>query len=232
MAFIGARAVVILLLLGFVLFGPNGHTASPEQTRDIESAVASERASLQILRDSTPPDFDPVAADDRRWLNLTGFRQQDALAWHLLPHVKEKVKAQVLDVLGPDGVDLVDRRTDKILPLYRNVSSSLKGGWSRVPLGEESRFPPINLSIVAPDITYYSSKWGRNVTGSVGKLLVKLDEQENTDDGGKDEAQVSRVSAIMTFGDETAISAEEQVMLHGIHFKSYGGLVLTTTSEK
>jgi len=231
MAFIGARAIVVLLLLGFVLFWPNGHAASPEQTREIDAAVASERTFLQILRDSAPADFDPVPNEDGRWLNLTGFRQQDALAWYLLPEVKDKVRAQILHVLGQDGIDLVDRRTDTMLPLYRNISSSLKGGWSRLPLGVESRLPSINLSVVAPDVTYYSSQWGRNVTGSMGKLLLRLDEQENMDDGGV-EARVSRVSATMTLDDVTAFSTEEQVRLHGVHFRSYGGLILTTTSEK
>lgn len=230
MASVNPRVVVVLVLLGFILFYPNGPANSPEQTRQIKAVVESERVSLQVLRDSNLTNFDHTAVDAHHWLDLAGFREPDAYAWDLLETAKQATRAQIMDAIGLEDLDSIPGTAEGKAVQYHNITGNLKGEWSRTPLPEGYALPQVNLSVVAPNVTYYSSSWERNVTANTGKVSFRIEEREQEEDNDVvGQEDVHEISATMMIQDS---GREWQARLHGVHFASYGGLLLTTTSEK
>lgn len=226
MANLNLRIVIAIIIICFILFYPNGQ---PDFTNDgsaIADIFANERESLLSLNQFGPSDFIPQEA---KWLNLTGLRQEDGYAWQLLAHVKKAARSDVERLGGSKGLDILDGVSEDVLPLYQNVTSWLKGEWVPLALPEGFQAPLINLSSIAPKTTYNIGEWERNITGNGGKLQLRLEEEENKE---HIEGTLSYISAFLTIQDERSSGDGWDAILHGIHHRASGNMMLTTTSEK
>lgn len=120
---------------------------------------------------------------------------------------------------------------DGMLPIYQNVTGIIRGEWVRSPVAAGVRSPSVNLSTVVPDLVYSTHEFNRNITGASGKLRLKLDEKRSQlfDSGN---GSVREISAQVTIEDGSSGGDGWQIAMHGVHFPDFGGIVLSTTSEK
>ena len=250
------RLALVIFLLLFLFFSPDSHSPSLSQKRELDNSILEERHSLNVLNSSQYGDLD---ASNDRWLNITGMRRGDGYAWEFLPKVQEKAKEQlrnILDPLGSSGIfknvsttsedsgpedgtgkskDWNGLSTMKPFndpqPMYQNVTSIVRGKWSRSNIGESFVLPSLNLSTIAPRVYYTSNKYNRNITGQAGDLQIQLYEQDSGD-SLPDPATARNLKAQMTVRDETSTGDGWELTLFGVHYPQQGGIVLSTTSEK
>jgi transmembrane E3 ubiquitin-protein ligase len=243
------RIVLLVFLLLFFFLSPDSQQPSPSQRVELDSIIAEERHALEVLRSSRFGDLD---VSQGKWLNITGFRDGDGLAWDALSAVKERAWEQLKYVLGEKGIRNVNgpdesaiaegigdggSTGDRIqvneiqIPLYRNVTGIVHGLWTRSRLSQGLHPPQINLTTLAPRAGFTTQDYDRNVTGSSGKLQLRLDEKTGEELIFSD-GLVREISGTMTLRDESSPGDGWEIGLHGVHFQSFGGIVLTTTSEK
>ena len=251
MAFDGPRASLLLLLIFFFFLSPDTRGPSLARLYELESRVAQERAALQVLNAS---DYNAFDISHTRWFNLTGLRQQDGFAWSILSEVQDRARQQfdyAMSTLpytannsmpgSKDGhgrvgdaqenvVDSIDPFKEQQLPMYNNITSVLRGKWVHSVIAGHA--PEINLTTLAPNISYATSKFARNITGFEGDIRLKLIEQTTDEEDDITSERVRRVKAEMVIKDDTSSGDGWDTTLFGVHFPRQGGLVLTTTSEK
>lgn len=249
------RLVLVVFLLLFLFLSPDSHAPSLQQQRELDYSLLEERRSLDVLNASSYGGFDAL---NNRWLNITGLRQKDGYAWDTLPKVQAKVKEQLeitlATIKSPEGFknvsgdaklgsgDTTDWNNAWLSlstmspfkdppPIYQNVTSILHGAWARSAVEKEVLRPALNLSNLAPNVYYASTKYNRNITGQTGDLRIQLHEQDH---GGPlpDPGMARNIKGQMTIEDETSSGDGWELTLFGVHFPQQGGIVLSTTSEK
>lgn len=249
------RTALLVFLLLFLFLSPDTQPPTPSQQREIDHIIADEHHALEVLSTSHYGDLD---AANGKWLNVSGLREEDGYSWGALPRVQDRAKEQLWRVLGDDGFwkldggkdDRVKKKLeeegqpptsmnrswtgeiwDDMLPVYQNVTCIIRGEWVRSTAFADMRAPEINLTTLLPNLAYVTQEYNRNITGSGGKLQFKLDEKRSeklsTDNGA-----VRQISAQVTIKDETSSGDGWEIMMHGIHYPDFGGIVLSTTSEK
>jgi len=233
MAYLNPRIIVAgVIIIAFILFYPSSRSSSIDVLPHAEDIVAYERAALRTLKVSGPQDFVPLHISDEKWLNLTGLRKEDGYAWTLLQTAKDAARLDVGRLTGRRGMELLDNVSNDSLPLYQNVTGWVRGQWLPRHQLEDFHPPLINLSLVAPNVTY-SDTWERNITGAGGKVQLKLKEKnEDDDNGGYVKSSMTYVSARLTVQDDRSHGDGWEMVLYGVHHKASGHCVLTTTSEK
>ena len=120
---------------------------------------------------------------------------------------------------------------DNPLPLYRNVTGIVHGHWTRTELSSPYPGPQVNITSLNHDDLYISEVFDRNITGSEGKVQIRLNEKKGTiltTEGGT----VREIAAQLSISDDTSFGDGWQIALYGVHFPEFGGMVLTTTSDK
>ena len=211
-----------------------------------------ERLALSILNASSYGGLD---AQSNRWLNITGMRQGDGYIWDFLPKVKERAKEQ-LDIILDDGrshrsfrnvstntnaPNLEDGAARHALstlqpfkdppPIYQNVTGIVSGRWTRSVLEDGNLRPALNLSSIAPTVSYTTTKFSRNITGQSGDLRVQLYEHEDSI-SLPDPHLARNIKAQLIIKDETSFGDGWEMTLFGVHYPQQGGIVLSTSSEK
>jgi hypothetical protein len=157
-----------------------------------------------------------------RWINLTGFREEDGHAWGKLEWAERSFEGLQREV----GKGVV----------FANVTGILKGRWVRD--GKLRTGQNLNLTELAPEVNWASREWSRNITGSEGKTILRIEDNyvEVDMDGlpvkGVDLEAAREVSATLTLQDESSWGDGWDMRLHGVHWPKNGKLVMTTTSEK
>jgi transmembrane E3 ubiquitin-protein ligase len=83
-----------------------------------------------------------------------------------------------------------------------------------------------------PNTPFPIIEYDRNVTGSGGPVRLHLQErggQARMDENGT----ISEITGKLVIGDKDSLGGNWwEFMLHGVHHLKYGGIVLTTTSER
>ena len=251
MAYNGPRALLFLILIFFFLLSPDTRSPTVSRMRDLDEHISVERAALHALNSSDYNAFDPGS---HRWLNITGFRRDDGLAWNILPVVKERSWEQTKEALflapfssfnnsgvsqDEEGIYNAsrDNMADSVnpfkedLPMYSNVTSVLRGQWvrSKLDIPQYSQF--INLSSLLPSVSWATRKYNRNITGIGGELRVKL--TEHSDEEVQHNPHLTRMmKAEMVIKDKTSSGDGWEVVMYGVHFVRQGSIILSTTSEK
>lgn len=252
------RVALVVFLLLFLLISPDSQAPSLSQQRDIGTSILEERHALGLLNTSNYGDFD---ATNKRWLNVTGLRQNDGYAWDLLPDVQARARGQIQNICNafiftsffqnaslPSGKPANNGEgqvtVDEILstmkpfydpaPLYQNVTGIVHGQWTRSKIGEGLASPSLNLSALTPRIGYVSHNYNRNITGRSGDLRFHIHKGhgDNSKLGSEDNGLVRDVKATMTIKDESSSGDGWEISLFGIHYPLQGGIILSTTSEK
>ena len=256
MAFYGPRVILSIILLLFLFFSPDTRTTSPSRPRDLNEHISRERHALGVLNASNYNDFDVL---NNRLLNLTGLRRADGYAWDLFPTVQERAREQfeavlsislsrarasntskgvmenaeqeIMQSLRKDGLSSM-APFEGPLPMYRNVTSIVRGNWARSKVAQGITPPALNLTALAPTVGYASRRYDRNITGFSGDLRVKLAEQSSDGELESDPGLIRKIKAEVVIKDETSSGDGWDVTMFGVHYPQQGGVVLSTTSEK
>ncbi|KAI4204509.1 MAG: hypothetical protein LQ350_001059 [Teloschistes chrysophthalmus] len=241
------RLLVLIFLLLILFASPETRTVSPAQQRELDHLILRERYALSLLNTSQYGDLD-TARD--RWINATGLRKHDGYAWHLLPRVQERAKQQASTVITTwhasmanredaildenttsSNATVTERDTESYPPLYQNITGIVNGYWVRSKVASGTRAPILNLTTLVPGVNYVTDQYTRNVTGTEGRIRIRLDEEkskvldiQNT--------MVREITAVLTLQDEFSSGDGWEMTLHGTHFPREGSVVLTTTSQR
>jgi transmembrane E3 ubiquitin-protein ligase len=233
-----ARLVVVIVLLFWLLMNPDagpGFVATPSLTR---ARLSRQRSAHAVLNSTRWGDFAPLLVDDppgtaARYLNLTGFRKDDAFAWEDFGRFKDRCEDWSRHAVGQPDVSQ---------PVWQNVTGIVRGPWVRNEASASRHYSDYNLTEINPAVEWsaWAMDWGRNVTGAEGKMMVRIEDQEEAgtepellhQDGLPVDIQAREVSATFTVDDEAGTGSSYDMRLHGVHFPRQGALLLTTTSEK
>ena len=246
--------VRILLIIGLLFYlstssdnqPPPGYSSLQEYARE---RLLQVRQSISVLNASQWGDFIPDASESR-WVNLTGFRQDDGYAWDRLDAWKERSKIFNEQASGNEkNTGRLDQHRFK-QNFYHNISGLVRGRWVRYTADLEKRTEPsrrpLNLSAITPGVDWLikdGASWTMNVTGKEGKLTMKFEERnvnevkypspDSMDNPSSSENQVARdVAATLNLHDKSSSSQGWDMRLHGVHWPQQGTMLLTTTSEK
>lgn len=246
------RLVFLIIVLIFLFVSPETRSPSFSQQYELEQHITEERYAVDLLNSSHYGDLD---AEKYRWINVTGFREEDGYAWELLPSVQERareISQKALDtkefslghggsaefLLGPgyEGPERSQKTTSLTrVPaapaLYQNVTGIIRGQWARSKVADRHVPPTLNLTAIAPQISYVTQDFGRNVTGKGGNLRIRLDERDS-DKLLSDQGLVREVSAEVTIKDDKSSGDGYEITLYGVHYPEDGSILLSTTSQK
>ena len=250
------QVFLIIILIFFLYTSPDQGPAAgfPGPPRDYGAErIARSRNSLDVLNATLWQDFSPSGEDKprgegARYLNLTGFRQDDGYAWDRLESFKKRSETFNADAKGKlrNGKD---EYTGPGGEFYQNVTGIVTGRWVRYTddLNGEQLPKHLNLSEISPGVDWAfhdEEHWIRNITGTEGKIMMRVEEKngEKIDDieepldrpemvswsGGL----VREVAATITIQDETSSGDGWEMRVHGVHWPKQGVMLMATTSDK
>ncbi|KAH7318609.1 hypothetical protein B0I35DRAFT_409470 [Stachybotrys elegans] len=249
-------ASVLFFVVFFLwLILPEGdYQSHPLNASDIATQqLARYHDALDVLNTTQWGDFAPRSSSDpkekrdtekeqvpHRYLNLTGFREEDGFAWEELQTFRDKSLRLSHHVVPPiNGKQLWDMAQG--LHVWENASSSLQGLWVRHPAVHRS-FEDYNLTQIAPMLEWTGdeSEWARNVTGETGRMLISLEgnktlvayEQLDDMDPPFSGGVIRAVKATATIEDSEGTGHNWAMKLWGVHWPRQGVMLLSTTSEK
>lgn len=249
--------------------GQAGYFSTPFLTQE---RLARQRHAHGILNSTSWGDFNPRLSTDppngteaTRYLNLTGFRQLDNLAWDDLGDFKARCLegSQHVSRSIPDYNTLEDKEPDpklvytdwvknawetgKGIPVWQNATGLVKGEWVRRETTAHRTWEDYNFTAITPSMAWSGlhGEWNRNVTGTEGKIQLRLEDkrkyQEYTENhAGAENSSlptgglIREVSAMLTLEDagKGGSGSTFDMRVHGVHWPRQGNMVLTTTSEK
>ena len=236
-----ARVIVLLLVLLFLLLAPDHHSHSVQHALD-PNHVLEEKRLVELLASSRHGDLDPT---NGKWLNVTGLREDDGFRWEALATVKKAAHYHLERVLGEDGLAALDQLklpahaappspllSSLDVPLYKNVTGFVKGQWVRSGLDAAPNRLGANGSTETGHVDGpIPSEYQNYVTGSRGKVHVKLDEKRGSKLGAG-HGMVREISAVMAIKENDSAEDYWSVKMQGVHFPEHGSVVLTTASDK
>jgi transmembrane E3 ubiquitin-protein ligase len=203
------RAVFLFLLLLFVFLTPD--QAPRRRFRFNDHHLIEERQQdFDVLANSTYGAFD----GDRKWLNITGFREGDGYQWELLGKTQERSRGQWTEAT----------RSTSDVPFYRDVSGEVRGEWTRSALSSMIN-TPLNLTYLDPRKEYISRIWSRNVTESQGEISLTIHDDEEVLGGPR------AIKSELALYSDSSPGNGWQILLRGVHFPG-GHLLLSTSSSK
>ncbi|KAI0015371.1 hypothetical protein F4780DRAFT_784232 [Xylariomycetidae sp. FL0641] len=234
-----ARVVLILIILFWLLISPDSSPGLISGPTLVKNRLDRQRYALGILNSTAWGDFAPRQIDDDpelepKYLNLTGFRAEDKYAWEDLGRFRNRCEEWNHNAVGWPGAQL---------PVWQNATGVVRGLWDRTSTSIPRNHSSYNLTDISPGISWngLNAAWDRNITGPEGKMLVRIDDDENagTEPGkpdrgvlAKSEIQAREVSATLNVEDVEGTGSSWEMRLHGVHWPREGAMLLTTTSEK
>lgn len=231
-----ARVVILLILLFFLLLAPEHQQYTVEQHLEANDGLEEKRL-VELLANSHYGDLDTASG---KWLNLTGFTEEDGWSWEVLGPLKQAARDHLGRVLGEEALDALDQLKSPTsgglpppllslldIPLYKNITGSVSGSWVRSDLSVDLASHGAGSSMLEqPKMLGHQ----QNITGAHGRVQIKLDERTGPHHG-PEYGMVSEVSAVMTIEGDDSPEDYSNVKLHGIHFPEHGSVILTTASE-
>ena len=245
------RAVLLMVILLFLFLTPDTTQPTPAQRRELKNYIEEEWDALRITNTSKWGDLD---AANGQWLNMTGMRQSDNFTWEALPAVQQIARDQFSAVFPRSGMALLNgenhstegvegvneglpsnettiQHATRHIPLYQNVTGVVRGKWVRSEsLGMPQR-KQVNLTKIVPEASYATLEYDRNITGTEGDIRIWLDEKE-VERSPSLPKSAREIRAEMIIQDDSSSGDGWVFMLHGVHYTDYGGILLTTSSEK
>lgn len=249
------RVALLVFVLIFFFLLPDTQKPSRSQEQEL-GRLLDEKQNAVLLLNST--SYGALDAERNRWINITGFRQEDAYAWSLLPRVQEREREIVRRVRGvletssidsygssglsykASGEEVPRKSNDSSIPgdnrvrrfsMYQNITGIVHGQWTRSKVAEGLVPPVVNLSSLAPYVMYVTKSYSHNITGQDGKLRIKLDEK-NSSMAGSDDGSVREVRADLSIQDQSSKGDGWEMTLHGVHYPQQGGIILATSGQR
>ncbi|KAI5293948.1 hypothetical protein KEM52_004966 [Ascosphaera acerosa] len=246
-------AFIVVVTIVNLYFGPGAFFAAP--TTGISSRVAEQKRELATLDNSTYGDFNP---DRERWLPIPGFTKDAGFAWGMLNPARARARemyeaaaemtkraeqGRKTEITTPSSLSArsmashatgTDTGSSDVppLPIYRNISGTIRGEWVRWPEAESRDRPHMNLTALVRAHDYFSTRFMGNMTTSKSGFLTLEMYDANTPDVDTPETYVRGVRASMHVERSNPYLTDYYADLHGIHVPETGEMVLTTTSEK
>ncbi|EHK27321.1 uncharacterized protein TRIVIDRAFT_176061 [Trichoderma virens Gv29-8] len=240
------RVLGIIFILWWMLPGSDYQSQSVALSDLVVSRLSHYRASLDVLNTTHWADFAPVVEDDGdhaspRYVNLTGFREEDHLSWQDLGRFRERgLQFSRHAMLAVDGEQLWDVAQGEAV--WANASGVLLGQWVRRQETIPRTYDSYNLSESVPSMHWIGDKtdWARNVTGGTGRLQVRLTgnetvaeyEQLSKVDAPLSGGLIRNVKAVVTVEDTEGSGLSWEMVLFGVHWPRQGVIMMATTSEK
>ncbi|KAF9692796.1 hypothetical protein EKO04_009109 [Ascochyta lentis] len=231
------RSFLFFIILLLLINSPEPQQPSYNTRTRYDELIQREWDQLDVLNRTRWGDFN---VGRKKWLNVSGLRDEDGFAWDMLPGVKEKANAHGERALGDKWGSVLDGTLHELenggmaLPVYKNLSGYVQGEWVRDP-SSRVRHPSDmgNTTHPAKDpFTNSAMDFDRNLTGTAGPVRVHITELEDkmrTDTNNT----ISEISAKIIVGDDESFGGNWwEFYVHGVHFKESGHAVLTTTSER
>ncbi|KAJ4370151.1 hypothetical protein N0V86_008887 [Didymella sp. IMI 355093] len=231
------RSFLFFIILLLLINSPEPQQQSFNTRTRYDELIQREYDQLDVLNRTNYGDF---STSRKKWLNVSGCRDEDGFAWDMLPSVQAKANMHGERALGDawarvlDGSTL-DRDVDALrLPVYRNLSGYVQGEWVR-DAGSRIRHPDDmgNTTHPAKDpFTNAAMDFDRNLTGNSGSFRVHITELEDKMRMDVNRT-ISEIGAKIVVGDDESFGGNWwEFYVHGVHFKDSGHAVLTTTSER
>ncbi|KAI1772873.1 hypothetical protein F4818DRAFT_424211 [Hypoxylon cercidicola] len=234
-----ARAIFLIILIFWIATSPDsgpGLIAGPSL---IKNRITRQRNALGVLNSTQWGDFAPRLSDDPpetepKYLNITGFREQDGYVWEDLKRFKDRCEEWSTNAVGiPEVAE----------PVWQNATGVVHGSWQRINASLPRYHSSYNLSAISPDISWAGSNsdWARNVTGTEGKIMVRIEDNEDDETEpekidklilDKAEIKARQVTGTVNIDDVEGTGSGWEMRLHGVHWPRQGAMLLTTTSEK
>jgi transmembrane E3 ubiquitin-protein ligase len=220
----------ILALAVFILyFFPEPTPGEAIPAPRVNHVLQHGRQGFDILSKSSFGDFDP---DANRWLNLTGFRANDGIAWSALKVAKELATEQLYVALGRrDGESALQdvRRLDPLPEVFSNVTGYVRGPWTAFSSNDRMARQQASLNELSPQHSPSLRPFRGKVTGESGDLHISIVEKGQAD--FLEDVSVRGISAMLTLY-QTSPEQSWQISLYGLHILETGSIVLVTASEK
>lgn len=225
------RQFLFFIILLLLINSPEPQNPGFNTRSRYDEVIDREREQLDLLNRTRWGDFD---AKEKKWLNITGLREQDAFTWDVLGNVKSRARQRMKGVLGDRAQTWLDGNNgggNKEM-VYRNISGFVQGEWVRSPLSRV-RFP-IDMLNGTGNVPEFAplAEFDRNLTGTHGMVrlhLTELDGRQRTDEN----RTTSELKAKVVIGDADSWGDNWwEFNLNGVHYPEFGGAVLTTTSDR
>ncbi|KAM7209148.1 hypothetical protein V8F20_000486 [Naviculisporaceae sp. PSN 640] len=251
--FDNVRIIVLIFLIFLVFAGPD--TSTPLISTGPSGAgsrLDRQRQALDVLNETKWGDHFPDKS--KRYLNLTGFREDDGYAWEDLARFRNRCHEWSRNafsrghlVTEPGAAGWGEREEDwekgPEQITWLNATGTVFGEWVRRSGTVERHSTNYNLSAIAPGLGWPTghTEWDRNITGKYGTVLVRLGEdaenmeyEEKGEEGRQPRSSdlVRQVSAQVEFQDVDSGSSNFDMRLYGVHWPRQGAILLSTTSEK
>ncbi len=230
------RAVLLIFLILFFLFSPDTSQSSRNQRAGDHSQILRQHEALENLRNAS---YGQLARANNGTNNPADFGDPNGFSWNLLPEVQTRARAQYLrlfldtedvteDHVAVGSEQAYQVAAESSLPLYQNVSGTIKGKFVRRPI-TSTMHAPFNLTSLVSANRYVIKDFWRNVTEPEGGLTLRIFEEDK--DGMTDLAakEITANAAVQT---ESAPGSGWEIKLYGVHYHKTGSIILTTTSEK
>ncbi|KAF2867632.1 hypothetical protein BDV95DRAFT_502319 [Massariosphaeria phaeospora] len=225
------RNFIFLIILFLLINSPEPQQQAFNTRSHYDEIIEREWNALDILNRTRYGDFDPGR---NRWLNISGLKDEDGFAWDLLEPVRRKAQEQVKGLFGDAGNGALQEpmTEERKLPVYKNISGYVEGEWVRSSLARVRHPSDMNASSSTLDNPFGMVEYDRNLTGTGGPVRLHMTELEGkmrTDEN----RTISEVRAKIVIGDHTSFGGNWwEFVLNGVHFPEFGGMVLTTTSDR
>ncbi|KOS19185.1 Transmembrane E3 ubiquitin-protein ligase 1 [Escovopsis weberi] len=253
-----AVAILAILLLVWLIFPEGDYQSQSLAFSDLVSQrLARYRYALRQLDQSRWGDFSPLssgppsaesqagAVGDRpaqpKYLNLTGFRAEDGLAWEDLDRFRDKGLQLSRHAVPPVGGRWL-WETARGEPLWADADGTLFGQWVRRAGQSNRTFNSYNLSDSVPSMEWVGLRqgWARNLTGDAGRILLRLEgnktvsqyEQLPANQRPLSGGMIRNVRGAVTIEDTHGSGLSWETRLWGVHWPRQGVILMTTTSEK
>ncbi|KAI5297324.1 hypothetical protein KEM55_004852, partial [Ascosphaera atra] len=238
------RVIFLFLLMFFILNAPGPQSALNLSEKNLEAQIQEQKRELGVLSNATYSAFDP---ENDHWLPLPGFTKDAGLAWGLLPVAKKRAKdhlQSVIDIARENeprwrqqsfaqqqrpltGSSTVNRT----LPVYHNVSGTVRGDWVRWTEAEQADHPRINLTALAMAHDYFTTEMRGNITGKGGTLSFEFAD-EKAPGLEVEGTYVKGIKSTVKVDGFSRHGGSWTSTMHGIHVPQTGEIFLTTTSDK
>jgi transmembrane E3 ubiquitin-protein ligase len=202
------RVLAIILIIFWLTTssgdGQAGYFATPFLTQE---RLARQRHSHSVLNSTTWGDFNPRQQGDppngtehTRYINITGFRQGDGLAWEDLGLFRQRCLetsrstsplwskpiaeggGPVLETGQDEGSPASPKSAWDMLssPTWLNATGLVRGSWTRREASSPRTWSDYNFTAMTPGISWSGThgEWNRNVTGSEGTMQLRIEDKK------------------------------------------------------
>jgi len=224
------RQFLFIIILLILINSPEPQSPGFNTRSRYDEVIDREWTQLEVLNKTRYGDF---GAHNGAWLNITGLREEDGFMWDVLGDVKSRARERMRGVFGERTQGWLDNthKDGGKEAVYRNISGFVHGEWVRSPLSRVRHPVDMNISSMVPEFAPLA-EFDRNLTGTHGTARLHLKEMEGKQqtDGNRTISEV-KATVVIEDGDSWGKNWWE-FNVNGVHFPDFGGVVLTTTSER